>query len=420
MKNAGYLFTARHTAHRKLRGMTLIELMVAMVIGLGVMLAVTTLLIASESHKRVMTSTNDAEQNGAYAFHALDGILRGAGSGIAESAYPTDVGVLGCALNAFANATRILPRTGAFPAPFSTAFLAGVTNTLVVAPLLIAPNASDSGSDVLVVMGGSGAAGGVSRQVTGGGSATSMTLDNAVSFSPGDLALVSQSGTPECLLEEVASVAAPTLTVGGGGVTYYTSTGISPTAPSVTLATLVSSTSTYLTPLGNKNANTLQFELIGVGAERTLYTYDLLQNLNQVQNVGTDVSQAIADGVQGLYAIYGVDSTGNHLQQNAWASPGTVAGDGMYSMTNVMATPNTMQNILSVRVALVLRSEYYDNNNHNGAVSAPTLTLFNGYVNAAGNSLTKTITLSATDQQYRYRVFEFTVPLRNMLLLAGA
>jgi hypothetical protein len=27
--------------------------------------------------------------------------------------------------------------------------------------------------------------------------------------------------------------------------------------------------------------------------------------------------------------------------------------------------------------------------------------------------------LNATDQQFRYRVFEFTVPLRNMLLLAG-
>jgi hypothetical protein len=29
------------------------------------------------------------------------------------------------------------------------------------------------------------------------------------------------------------------------------------------------------------------------------------------------------------------------------------------------------------------------------------------------------VTLSATDQHYRFRVFEFTVPLRNMILLAG-
>jgi type IV pilus assembly protein PilW len=53
-------------------------------------------------------------------------------------------------------------------------------------------------------------------------------------------------------------------------------------------------------------------------------------------------------------------------------------------------------------------------------VSPATLTLFNGLVNAGGTSLAQTVTLSATDRQYRYRVFEFTVPLRNMLLLAGA
>jgi hypothetical protein len=29
------------------------------------------------------------------------------------------------------------------------------------------------------------------------------------------------------------------------------------------------------------------------------------------------------------------------------------------------------------------------------------------------------VALSAEDQHYRYRIFEFTVPLRNMLLLAG-
>jgi type IV pilus assembly protein PilW len=413
MKPARFHFAARPTSHLNLRGMTLIELMVAMAIGLGVMLAVTTLLIAGERHKRVTTSTNDAEQTGAYVFHALDGLLRGAGSAIAESAYPSDRGVLGCVLNV----AGILPRTSAFPAPF-TNVLSGVTNTLVVAPLLIAPGASDSGSDVLIVMGGSGAAGGVSRQVTGGGSATSMTLDNAVGFSVGDMALVSQSGVPQCLMEQVSSLAnIPTVNVGG---TYYTLNGVAPAAPSTSLTALVASTSTYVTPLGNSTANNLQFEMIGVGTNRTLYTYDLLQNLTLVQNLtNPEASQAIADGVQGMYAIYGVDSSGNHLQQNAWASPGTVGGDGIYTLANVMASPNTMQNILAVRVALVLRSEYYDKNN-NTFVSPPTLTLFNGYVNAAGNSLTRTITLSVTDRQYRYRVFEFTVPLRNMLLLAGA
>src|ERR1700704_829651 len=102
------------------KGMTLIELMVAMTIGLGITLAITSVLIASENHKRTTTSTNDAQQTGSYAYYALDKALRGAGSSIAESAFPTDVGILGCHLNA----TPILPHAGAFPAPFA-GFLGG-------------------------------------------------------------------------------------------------------------------------------------------------------------------------------------------------------------------------------------------------------------------------------------------------------
>src|ERR1700678_4415996 len=105
--------------------MTLVELLVAMTIGLGITLAVTSVLIASENHKRTTTSTNDAQQTGSYGFYALDKALRGAGSAIAGSAYPTDVGVLGCHLNAGA----IFPRVGAFPAPFA-AFLGGAPSTL--------------------------------------------------------------------------------------------------------------------------------------------------------------------------------------------------------------------------------------------------------------------------------------------------
>ena len=68
-----------------------------------------------------------------------------------------------------------------------------------------------------------------------------------------------------------------------------------------------------------------------------------------------------------------------------------------------------------MRVSLVLRSNYYDKN----PVTPATLTLFQGLTNAAGAALQQNVALSADDQHYRYRVFEFTVPVRNMLLLAG-
>jgi type IV pilus assembly protein PilW len=278
-----------------------------------------------------------------------------------------------------------------------------------VAPLLIAKNQSPDGlSDVLVVMGGSGAAGGVSRQVTVAGSSTSVTLDNAVGFAQYDLFLVSQNGTNDCLLEEVSlpvPAGSSTLTL-SNTLPYYTM------GTTTTISTLAGSTASFVTPLGNAAANNLQFELIGVDANHTLWSYDLLQNQNLVQTPGSgDQAQAIADGVYQIHALYGIDANGDG-KQDTWADPGAV---GSYDINTVMLSEPTMRKIVSVRVALVLRGEYYDKN----VVSPTTLTLFSGLPYGGGNAFQENVTLSATDQHYRFRVFEFTVPLRNMILLAG-
>jgi len=386
------------------RGMTMVELLVAMVIALGVTLAVTSLLIAAENHKRTTTSTNDADQTGAFSFNALDKVLRAAGSGFAETAYLSDRGVMGCRLNAAA----ILPRAGAFPPPFA-GFLGGAPNNLRMAPVLIGQGQSADGiSDVIMVMSGSDAAGGVPRQVTTPGGANTLVLNNTVGFSAtaSDLVVVSQNGTTDCLLEEVSSappVGSNTLTLGS---TYYTSA-----SATTTITALSASTSTWVTPLGNAAINDLQFLLFGVDTTHTLYSYDLLQNQNLVQSPGTpDAATAIADGVYQMQAIYGIDTNGDGTQ-DAWASP----GDPNYTINTLMLSPITMESIVAVRIALVVRGEYYDKN----LVTPPTLTLFNGLVNGAGNSLAQVVNINANDQHYRYRLFEFTVPLRNMILLAG-
>jgi type IV pilus assembly protein PilW len=395
----------------KQQGMTLVELMVAMVIGLGVTLAISSVLIASENHKRTTTSTNDAQQTGSYGVYALDKALRGAGSALAASAFPTDVGVLGCHLNAGA----ILPRAGAFPAPFA-GFLPGVTNTLKVAPVLIGKTQSQDGvSDVIMVMSGSGSAGGVSRQITGGGSTATANLDNIVGFANNDLVLVSQSGVPDCLMEQVTVLAPPTPTLNFGGI-YSTATG-----GATTMAALAASTSSYVTPLGNAAANNIQFMLFGVDNNRTLNSYDLLQNLNAWAGVGVDSPQAIADGIVQMNALYGIDTNGDG-KQDAWTAPDASTAPA-WDINTVMNSPVQMKQIVSVRVALVVRGQYYDLNGGTAAAPIPvsplTLTIFNGLVNSAGTSLAQTINLNATERQFRYRVFEFTVPLRNMLILAG-
>jgi type IV pilus assembly protein PilW len=383
------------------RGMTMVELLVAMIIALGVTLAVTSLLIAGENHKRTTTSTNDADQTGAFSFNTLDKVVRGAGSGFAESAYISDRGVMGCRLNAAA----ILPRAGAFPAPFA-GFLGGAPNNLRMAPVLIGQAQSQDGvSDVIMVMSGSDAAGGVPRQITTPGSSTTLNLNNTVGLFNSDLVLVSQSGIPDCLLEEVSGTPGAGVTTLNLAGTYYT------TGATTSISTLSSSTSTYVSPLGNAAINNLQFLLFGVDNTHTLYSYDLLQNQNLVQGAGGgDAATAIADGVYQMHAIYGIDTNGNGTQ-DTWAGP----GDANYTINTVMTTPATMESIVSVRISLLVRGEYYDKN----VVSPATITLFNGLTNAGGGSLSQVVNINANDQHYRYRLFEFTVPLRNMILLAG-
>lgn len=372
----------------KQRGLTLIELLVSMVIGLIVTLAVTSIVIVGETHKRVTTSSNDMEQAGAYAAYVLDRALRSAGSSLVQSSQPTDRGVFGCKLNA----ASLLPASDAFPTPFK-AFLGGKPSDLRVAPVLIGKSQSDAGSDVLVVMGGDAVAGGVPRGLTDPGSSKTLSMDNTVGVSADDLVLVSQRNTTDCLLEQVTDTSAKVLTLGG---TYYTP------GKSTTLESLAASTDTYVTPLGNPINGNVQFQLFGVDGNGTLFGYDLLQGTK-----GT--TQALADGVAELHAIYGVDNDGDGIL-DGWVDPGTAD----YGIAALMKTPDTMKKILAVRVALVMRSASKEKD----AVSPKQLTLFGDMQDTSNKPLAQTVKLSADDgQRYRWRVVEFTIPLRNMLLL---
>jgi type IV pilus assembly protein PilW len=118
-----------------------------------------------------------------------------------------------------------------------------------------------------------------------------------------------------------------------------------------------------------------------------------------------------------MYAIYGVSTTASGPGVfGEWVSPGDV---GTYDISTVMNSANSeplMKSIVAVRVSLIVRGEYYDKN----IVSPSSLSVFSGLTDGISSaSLTKTVNLTPTQQHYRYRTFEFTVPLRNMLILAG-
>jgi len=391
-------------------GLTLIELLVAMVIGLVVVLAVTSAVTVGEAHKRSTTSTNDMNQSGSYAVYKIDRLLRSAGSGFAQTGTR---GMFGCRLSAArligGTATTILPRTAsAFPAPFATLLGgsgAAAAGNLRLAPFLIAKGTSGA-SDTLVVMGGNAAAGDVPRRIRSGIPGNdNLRLDNTIGLRNGDIGLVSREGSEDCLLEQVSSTNAELATAGnevlGMGGRYFTSTGATNS-----LATLAADGTALFSPLGNVGANNLQFQLVGVNANRTLVAYDLLRAAGTGSDEGTDASamQALADGVVALYAVYGVDTDSNGVV-DTWIDP--AATD--YAIGTLMLTPDRMRHIVAARVALVMKSSLFEKE----PVTAGSLTVFSDLP----TDRRRTLTIATEDRNFRYRVIDTTIPLRNMLLL---
>ena len=402
--------SSRPLARAPQRGVTLIELLVAMVIGLVVVLAVTSAVTLGEAHKRSTTSTNDMNQSGSYAAYAIDRVLRSAGSGFAQSGTR---GVFGCRLSAArligGTATTILPRTAsAFPAPFDTLLGgsgAAAAGSLRLSPFLIAKGA-DGASDTLVVMGGNAAAGDVPRRIRSGFPGNNnLRLDNTIGLRNGDIGLVSKEGTTDCLIEQVSSTNTELATAGnevlGMGGRYFTSTGAT-----TSLATLAADGTALFTPLGNVAANNLQFQLVGVNADRTLVAYDLLRAPGTGSDEGTDASamQALADGVVALYAVYGVDTDSNGTA-DTWIDPGATD----YAISTLMQNPDRMRHVVAARVVLVMRGSLFEKE----AVTGETLTIFGDL--AADRR--RTLTIAAGDRNFRHRVIDTTIPLRNMLLL---
>ena len=377
--------------HRRLRpghrGFTLIELLVAVAIGLGLTLAITVMLIRSEAGRRSLTSVNDVSANGAYLAFTLDRTLRSAGSGYSQA---WKLGY-GCPLRVARSGTTILPRTGAFPAPF-----AGVGTGVRMAPLVVQAGAGTGGSDILII--GTGASGlGESPQpvLPGSSTASNLRVPSTVGLRAGDLVALMQDGGT-CLVQQVASgfVGGADQQLNFGG-TYYNST-----IDGVTLTSIGAPFAAVATALGNVTGNRPAFQLLGIGANNTLFSYDLLR-LD-----GSDAVVPVADGVVDLRARYGVDSNDDGVV-DTWVDPAVAPWNSASLLDGSVASRTSLSRIVAVRVAVVLRNSAPERD----PVSPATLTLFN--VMPPGLPVIHNV----TDNTFRYRVLEFTVPLRNVMMV---
>ena len=386
--------------------------MVATTIFLGVSIVVFSTLGNYEGHKRATTSVNDIDQEGSYALYELGLWIRSSGSGFARNYLQS----YGCKLNVIKSSNTILPAPAAFPNPFSA-----VGQTLRLAPAIIYSGASQSGSDVIAVMSGSGGFEQVSQNLQSVPTSSALNPAQAHSVNPNDLLLVTDFASSglmsDCLIEQVSgSYTAGSTPISLAG-TYYTS---GPSASGTKQLSGYSVSGTY-TGIGTytgtvTTSNVPTFLLIGVGPtpnssntlttpaqNNSLFIYDVLQT------GGLTVSVPIADNVLEMHALYGVDTNGDGII-DTWEAPTTTTGYDSGTLTNGSTTSAAiLRSIKAIRVGLILRTDIAEKSN----ITESQPVLFQDL----GSSLQyPPSTAAAYDTHYRYRTLESTIPVRNNYL----
>lgn len=376
---------------RSQRGMTLVELMVALTIGLFLAMGMSALIVASLRQQKISASVNERDMAAISALSQIDSYARSAGSGFSNA---WDMGLFGCTLQSAKKGTQLLPAT--LTKPFGAVVSLA---SPVMAPLLIESGVGANGSDVLLVMSGNGGSANVPRLVAQA-DATRLSFDNVIGFRNNDLLVIAASGKRDCYVSQVSAVtpaagnsadstAIPSsLSLGGD---YYLASQEGAEA----LATVASTRGAIAAPIGNTQAAYPLLSLLGVGSDDALYQYDMLRTRSTAP-------QAIADGISHLFALYGVDSDGDG-KVDSWVSP---AGAG-WTAAEVKADAQKIRQILAVRIAVITRSRGVNQAN----VSPQKLYAFA----SLGTSLTREVSLTDAQRSQRYREMEIVIPVRNNL-----
>ena len=388
----------RHSLHRFQRGMSLVELLVATVISLLGVLIIFQVFAVNEDVRRATTSGSDEQTSGLMALMTLERDLRHAGFGI------NDFALVGCNMKSY-DAMRTPSSVPDFP----------------LTPVEIVSNASTTPDVIRVIYGGS-------KQTTAavqlGNNMDTGTdpvqLISRFGFDPGDVAIVGQPNT-NCTMMEVTGV--PGLVDLEHGLGSY-----------VIPQTGESKTPRFNDPAGFPELYKflLQAKVMNLGpspvrAEITVRNNEAnpAENNQLVsQNMWGQVAtfEPVSEQIVHLKAEYGMDDgKDNDTVVRAVYSADDNLVDNFTTVSPDLTNPQDWSRVRSVRVAIISRSMTPDR-----APCAATPD-FSADVNndtypvrwARGPDTPKgrpiDVRTTADWRCYRYRVYETTVPLRNMI-----
>jgi type IV pilus assembly protein PilW len=413
-------------------GLSMVELMVAMVIALIGIIIMFQVFEVSEGIKRTTTTGGDAQQNGVIGLYVMESDLRQAGMGFNDTSYA------GCTVRAY--------DTGR----------AGNNFSMTLVPVQIAAGANASTPDRLTVFYGS-------QQIVG--SATTLATNmadtmadmrviNPFGFRVGDLVVLREPTVAPALPKDCAMVEITNVDIAGG--TFQHKTGIyslswaAGTPAKAARANPPAGFAAFIAGgfRGGQTANATRVFNLGNLYDRT-GTYAYNGNTMPVYNTysistttltvasafntsGPATPVAVADNIVHMRVLYGLDDGQGDAtvpQQTA----GWLAGDGLIDrfvdgpkFVNNLGSPYS--SVIAVKLVLVARSAQPEVGSGGPGSACDTTTAPPTWSAQTWPAVTPPLTpanlsldLSADGnwQCYRYKTFETIVPLRNWIWKAS-
>ncbi|NKI95014.1 PilW family protein [Rhizobacter sp. SG703] len=364
------------------RGFSLVELMVALLIGMVGVVVVMRLFASAEGDKRTTTGGNDAQAAGGLALYELQREIAQSGHGIGNFL------ILGCGLS------------------YTTSRDTAAVTLDVLAPVVVNPRtalvpAGDSGTDTLLLVTGASAGPSEGDATIAASVAGRYDVSTAGMFGVGNRVVAATATRPSpcaLTLDTVSAISGSTLTVSPG-------TAGLPSGSSVFDLGVAPRVQAYAVRQGSL----------------TVCDY-LAWDCGSSNYIGNpDVWVPLAGNIVGLRAQYGRDTSG-------------VAGSAMSGVVDTwdQTTPGGAADtsglplecrwarVVALRLAVVARSPAYDKGTVTSAAPTWDGSTANTSLSAAWTTLTPValpIDLSANADwmHYRHRVLQATVPLRNLI-----
>lgn len=359
-------------SRRAQRGVTLVELMVALVIGSIAALVIQQVMAVFEGQKRASSGGSDAQVNGAVALFSVEREIRQAGYGF----FAGDGSLCPQGINVHYNGTT-------------------VSNGGVLRPAIIVDGGAGPDAIEFVRSNADFAAIPISIIKTMPSASAVVTADSSAGLAQSQVFLVAgKAGGKVCTLMQMSQDAQSN----GGGWELQHVPGAHPFNPADPSAAFATAPAYEIGDLVVNLGNFVH------GRYQVLC--DRLTEVNPTQTAAPYTcanATPLVDQIVDLQAQYGI-APANSTQISQWCNASAVSACGNWSNPGAA----DLSRIRAVRIAVVARSAQYEKD----LVSPSNLTLWE-----AGDpgDPPPYRTLTSDERHYRYKVYSTIVPIRNVI-----